>query len=147
MMADKVRVSCTGILVEDVDSSWDQAGPLLQKAIDKSDGEYSQDDILRLIMSGEMQLWGAFDIEEDVMLMAMVTEIIIYPQHKSAWIVLSGGTRLDDWFEGIHNLLLRWAKYHGCKNIRITGRTGWERKLKHLGYNKLTTVLSNEIGD
>ena len=38
-----------------------------------------------------------------------------------------------------------WAKSEGCSNVEAFVRSGLAKKMKHLGYNNIYTVVSKDI--
>lgn len=115
---------------------------LVEPMVDPSTGEPARDEQGRI--PAAMQLFVAVDPREKCMLGAIVTEILEYPQKRVCVIALVGGVELERWLDGIRDIEL-WAKDHGCQQVEVPGRRGWERVLSHLGYQPVTYTCAKEI--
>lgn len=127
-----------GVPWDKVEPLWPLVEPLLQKAIDRSLGEYLSGDIYGFLINQEMQLWIAGTDGIDA---AMVTQIVTYPRKKFCNVVLIGGANLKSWIDS-QPILLEWAKEQGCTAVRSTGRRGWHRVL---GWKEAYTVSTKEL--
>jgi hypothetical protein len=128
-----------GVLSTHIDKVWDKVKPLLQKALDYSDGKYGLEDVYRALSQREMQLWLVFDERGEICAIC-ITRVICYPREKRAAIVFASGTGVMEWVH--HNETIQaWAKSEGCASLEIYGRPGWEKVLAPYGYQKIHTVL------
>ena len=121
-----------------IDYVWDMVEPLLIPAVGYSDGKYAIKDIYDQLKEKNMQLWVIAD-NEDIIHAAIVTQIVEYPNKKVMFIVLVGGVKFDTWSHVLPHFVA-FAEDHQCESIEAYGRTGWETKLKHLGFKKILTV-------
>lgn len=117
---------------------WEVVQPMINAALKHADGKYSENDIFRLLKEKNMQLWVIADIE-DIIQAAIVTQIVEYPNKKVMFIVLVGGVKFDNWSHVLPHFV-SFARDHQCQSIEGYGRSGWETKLKHLGFKKILTV-------
>jgi hypothetical protein len=131
-------LNITGVPWQKVERLWPFVEPLIQKALDRTLGEYLSGDIYGFLINQEMQLWIAGEEGIDA---AMVTQIVTYPRKKFCNVVLVGGSGLKDWLK-FQPILLAWAKEHGCNAVRSTGRRGWHRVL---GWTEAYTVSTKEL--
>jgi len=87
-----------------------------------------------------MQLWIAGDYQA-----IAVTQIQIYPQHKTCLIVAMAGEGMDEWFENLVCTIETWAKQMNCKYVEEYGRPGWKRVGAPLGYSQVYAVMRKQI--
>lgn len=117
---------------------WDTVEPLLQKAVDRSDGLLTIDGVKDAILSGRWQLWIVWDGE--TICAAGATEVNNY----TCFVWAFGGENMSDWFP-LHQELEAWAKLIGCKSIHFFGRLGWERVMRPEGYERRMVVMRKEL--
>ena len=112
---------------------------MLERAINRVDGNYAIEDIQDELSERNMQLWAWLD--GDTIKAACVTQINMFPRRKVCVILLAGGECMVDWLEcGTIN---EWAKENGCQFVECTGRKGWKRALK--GWREVGITLRKEI--
>jgi hypothetical protein len=123
---------------------------LLQKALDRGLGEITLDTIQDYCRNGHQQLWLGLDEEDKKIVLAFTTEIIEYPtRQRQLHLHLTGAEKhtIDKWWDAWTEPVEKFCKENGISYIHTTGRDGWEKALKHLGYKKYYTVLIKEIGN
>ena len=118
-----------------VEPIWPLVEPLIQKAIDRGQGEYEAGDILAFLLSRDMQLWVSDDLEA-----AAVTQIIVYPRRKVCSVLLVGGCGLHQWKNT--KVIETWAAAQGCELMRAHGRRGWHRAV---GWQEVYTVAEKRL--
>ena len=89
------------------------AAPLLQKAIDKGDGEFFLNDLQAACSRGEQQLLMV--MRDDKCHCALTTIQYNFPKFRTMYISYIGGKNTKDGFEQFK----QWAESQGCD--RITG--------------------------
>jgi hypothetical protein len=114
---------------------WRRQRHYLNDAIERARGLYTEADIHRLILLGDMQFWTGKQA-------AAVTEITSYPQCRVLRFVLAGGDIED--IKAWEPKIVEWARGLGCTQVEIFGRPGWERIFKD--YQRLCVVLLKDIG-
>jgi len=119
--------------------------PKIEAATAYSVGKYNGSDILQKIVSGNMQLWVAYDEERDRIDGIAITEIAIFPQRKICRFLCATGEDLMEWIDHIEGME-NWAVEMGCDGFQAECRPGWERLLKSFGYNKSHVILNKELG-
>jgi len=117
-----------GVLNTDIDEVWPIVSPLLQKAVDKGQGDFLLQDYYEALLLRNMQLW-VWKPEEKITA-ACVTQILSYPRRKVCQILLLGGTGLKDWLKK-ENSLVEWAREQGCSQMEGFARDGWLGVLPH----------------
>lgn len=118
-----------GIPFDEIDLVWEGVEPLVDRAMEYSDGKMLSDDVYNSLKLKEMQLWlvpgGVW-----------VTRIVQYPQStRLEWIAAAG--EYQNWTEEFP-YLFAWAKEQGCDAVEIAGRPGWGRKI---GYEEIHRVF------
>jgi hypothetical protein len=108
--------------------------PYLAESEKWSRGRASVDDILRFVLSQQMQLWVVH--EENTIYGHVVTEIKEYPRCKMLVVQYCAGEPdhmqyVDD---EIFDLLDRFAKDAGCTGIEFVGRPGWRKQAEKYGF-------------
>ena len=104
--------------------------PFLTESQGWTRGRASVDDILRFILTGQMQLWAVHD--EQSIYGHFITEIKQYPQCKLLAIqycAMTPGT-----MECVENdKTALFAKDMGCAGIEFVGRPGWRKTANKYG--------------
>lgn len=130
-----------------VDDCWIDAGRYLNKAAKTSHGRYDILDIRRDIHFGNQQLWILFD-GDDNMIAAITTMFSFYPQKKALVIAFCGSNDDTGWVKH-RNLVIGtlndFARENECNSLELSGRAGWEKVLKSLGFEKSFTTLEMEV--
>lgn len=87
----------------------------------------------------QMQLWV---VPEKA---AMITQVLVYPQHKVLLVPILAGDDMDEWLPDIVETLEHFAKHMGCKYIEERGRPGWGKVLDKYGFKKAFVTLRKEV--
>jgi len=110
--------------------------PVIEAAIPQLHGTHDYDDLVAMVMVGRLKLW-AFENS------FALSEVIAYPKQKHYHVFLAGG-RLDDFVKATPQVL-REARQLGCARITETGRLGFLRKLKNVGFKEMYHTMGLEI--
>lgn len=115
----------------------------LQKSEDWTKGRSSVDDIVRFVLTGQMQLWVVFEPESQEIHGYVITEIKQYPQSKMFVIQYCAmePNHMKYVDEVMHETADRFARDAGCAGIEFFGRPGWEPHVKKRGYTVKTVVF------
>lgn len=114
--------------------------PYLQESQEWSKGRVGVDDLLRMVLNGQMQLWAVH--EKEVVYGHVITEIKQYPQCKmltvqycamKPWTMELVSTKM-------HETAERFAKDAGCSGVEFVGRPGWRNVAKEQGYEVQSVV-------
>lgn len=133
---------------EEVMQYWNLLEKPIEEARETGHGESSLFDLYKKFINNHAQVWLVMD-EGDI-ISVTTTEIMNYAQYKSLHIITCTGTNWEEW-NHLHSELENFAKHHGCKDIQIWGRKGWERKLKNFKgqqdetYKHTYSVFSMEL--
>ena len=109
---------------EDWEVQWERCKPYIAKAIKHQDS-YTIGDIEDKIRHGQFHLWPGKKS-------AMVTGFAEYPQLKALNMVFCGGDYKE--LENMLPSIEKFARLNDCKRLYGGGRSGWLRKIKHLGF-------------
>ena len=127
-------VSFAGIPSKDIWAVWGSVKSFIQDGL--AEGE-SIDTILERLTATSCQLWVAWDDEK--IIAACVTEIVIIGSRKVCNVISCGGTRMDEWLGISLPVIEAWAKEHQCTAMRFPEiRPGWRRVLKDYHLTKIT---------
>jgi len=130
-----------------VDVLWPYVGPLLNKALERTIGEISLEDIKELLKEQRQQLWIIVDEQEREIIGALTSQIYIYPNQKHLRIHLCGSkpNTMSKWLGVWEKPVREFCKEKDISHIETAGRDGWTRLFRDKGYKKYYTVLVKEI--
>ena len=112
---------------EDVAHVWGDVAPLLLTVSQHAEGEMEPDDYLESLTHGDMQLWTAS--EEKKIFLAMVTQIVPYPQKKVLRVIAISGERFKEAHKHFNDVVETFALRVGCSSMELWGRKGWKKML------------------
>ena len=126
---NKSNVRCKVALLEaeDIDMVWDEAYPLIEKALRYAEGELIPEDIKKHLDAGNLRLWVA--LQDKNVIASMVTEIIQYPRKKIVRVITLAGKNMDLWYDFLP-MVEGYAIRHGCSSLEAWTRRGMTRKLR-----------------
>ena len=122
---------------------WYLAEPLLQKALDKGNNEFTADQLKLLVTQGQQQLLLA--MKEDKCYVAVTVQWINYPNDRVAYITYLGGKDIKK----VANEFKEWVKHHGGTSIQCsTKHESIARLLVKLhGYQKKYQLLELKVNE
>jgi hypothetical protein len=127
---------------------WPTMRPFIEMAIGKSNGELDIEETYQKIMINELLPLAVMEKETGKLLAVVTLERRTFESGKAVLnIMTAGGEEVDQWFEEVLDIAEKLAKEQGCEDVYIIGRPGWKRKLNHLGYGVVHTVLSKKVGE
>ena len=126
-----MRVSL--VPTEAVGHVWKDVDRVLKKAVATVDDKAEMIDILDGIYDGTYVLWVVIDEQDDV-IAAFTTRLIVYPQRKALVLDWVGGTRMKEWEDQLIDTMRRYANELDCSHLEGYGRKGWGRALKKYGF-------------
>ncbi|MGY6283610.1 hypothetical protein ACXIT0_11990 [Methylorubrum extorquens] len=123
--------------VEEVLANYSECRDILLEALAHGDGRVNEALLVAQLVRGNYQLWRTENS-------AGVTQINENPFNKCLFIFLAGGDLSE--IEHIAGPVIeQWAADQGCTSIILSGRRGWERALRPLGYEFQSTNLIKRI--
>jgi len=130
-----------GIHHSDVDLVWKDIKPLVQKALDKNNGNdyYTTDDVKKFIKNRSFQLWIA--VNNDEIEAAFITQIVIYPRCKELSIFLVSGKNIDSWLNEAWTQLKDYGASMKCNYMSGIGRIGWMKVMPERTVNKFMWII------
>ena len=130
--------------VKDIDGAWPSVVFMIRTALREGHGEYTPDSILTSLKNGELTLWIAPD-ETGRILGIAVLRIAVYSEYKVAFVTLSAGSQMGRWLHNLTSVLEPYAISLGCREMRVSGRKGWERALKDQGWSFRSVVVGKVL--
>ncbi len=107
---------------------WQAVEPLLQRACDHADNRFSPEILRKSVLARSMQLWVAFNDNEEIRAVA-VTHLGVFPNgDKTAEIIALGGEQRAEWLP-LFPVMVKWAEKEECCSISFQGRKGWAKDL------------------
>jgi len=125
---------------------WPRVEPLLKKATDTRDGQYHPFDIFDKLVDGELQLWGIFSDEKEL-IAVLTTRVCQYRNSRALSIDWLGGSQMKTWLPQVIETLKNFAKHNGCSSLEGRGRSGWVRALEKYGWEKDYIAIKMELKD
>lgn len=115
---------------------WERCKPWIEAALERTGGTHTIEDVERQIAEQKAVFLAGKSA-------ALVCEILIYPQMRVFRIWLGGGDgeELKSWLPELSDL----ARAYGCSRLRIEGRHGWVRALRHMQLDRSWSVIEKEI--
>lgn len=116
--------------IQDIDSVWDTAKPLIEKALSKSEGEMAIQDVYQRLQDESywlLMITGPATA-------AAVINLVDYPQKMVLRYMYLGGEKMIDWLPALDQWVTQLAEATNIDGIEIIGRKGWERKMIPFGY-------------
>lgn len=111
---------------KDVDKVWLQVEPMLLSALKKNIPLWNTDDIYEGVMKDEMQLWIAYEDEEEKIYGAVITQVMVYPRGKLVNVFLLGGNNIRMWKDKMAEKIEAFSREEGCLYLQAIGRKGWQ---------------------
>ena len=72
--------------------------------------------------------------DDDKVIAAFTTRLIVYPQRKALALDWVGGTQMKEWENQLIDTMKRYANKLDCSHLEGYGRKGWGRALKKYGF-------------
>ena len=133
----------------EVDVIWHRAAPWIMQALLQTNHRFPQElheDLMFIknnLIVGQLMLWASLNSKEDDFDLVFVTEPSIYAGKRILTLKWLSG-RVEDKYIDL-GILETWAKANGFYAVHVTGRKGWEKKLKPHGYVHEFTTLSHVL--
>ena len=121
--------------------------PYLHESQEWTRGRATVDDLLRLVLNGQMHLWVVFENEK--IYGHVITEVKEYPRCKMLTIqycAMQPGT-LDQINDKMQQIAMQVAKDAGCAGIEFIGRPGWRKTASKYGYSVQSVMYQKFFED
>ena len=109
---------------------------LLESAIVYCGGTHLFEDVVEMVESGQMFFWPA---EKS----CVVTEVVDYPRKRLLHVFLAAGS-LEE-IKRMEPSIRAYGEYLDCAAVTLSGRKGWTKALKDMGYSHVHTTMGREI--
>lgn len=129
---------------EDLAAIWPLAIDKLEKAIERSRGRWSMENLYQALQSEMYHLWLAFDDNKAIDGIG-VTQIVAYPNRRMLAIQFLGGENFMDWVWPMLETFNSFARDTECQGIEATGRDGFWKWLQKDGFEKAYTVFEKRL--
>jgi hypothetical protein len=118
--------------------------PKIDAATKYSVGKYNGVDIVKKLIDAHMQLWIVIEDSIEEIQAIVITELSAFPQAKICRLICCTGEGSEKWVHLISEIE-DWAKENGCDGLQAECRPGWEKILKHFGYEKSHVILNKAV--
>lgn len=122
--------------------AWPKLGPMLERVVEITDGEFSVEDLRQRILMGLMTAFVAHDGPKIKGL--AVAEAISYPQFSSLRVVAAVGEDIKEWIAFEANLE-NLAACMGCSYIEGFVRPGMAKLCVKIGYTPRYTLIRKPV--
>lgn len=136
--------SVTKVERQEVPAIWSIAYPMLEPAIERTNGRLDEATVFKSLLTGELVLWVIF---KGGPIGSLVTQVFTWPSGlKVARYLLAGGKDHTDWLSN-SPVIEAWVKEQGCTILEAWGRPGWEKSLtKEDGWRRSGVEMEKKIG-
>ncbi len=118
---------------------WDGIKDQLKRALDKSAGFISLDDIKAAAEAGKLFFVVVIDGQEVIAVAAC--ERVSFMNHVTLRVQLLAGDDMDRWIEPLLEHAESLGRSLGAKIIEAPGRPGWQRTMVDHGFQSKSTVI------
>ena len=132
-----------GIPVHLLSRFWPYAVPYIKRALDRTAGEITIDDLHRFAKDALIQLWLVHDGTR--IIGAVTTEIVHFPTRNRLRVLTLGGTNVDLWADALDRKLQEWALTNKCDGIEAYVRKGGVSIMRARGYRHKTSMVWRPI--
>lgn len=112
---------------------WNDVEKVLKKSVATAQGKSETIDVLAGILTDIYVLWVVMD-DDDSIVAAFTTRLLVYPQRKALVLDFVGGTRMNEWNDQLIDTMRKYANELGCSHLEGYGRKAWGRSLKKYGF-------------
>tara|TARA_R100001198_G_scaffold96995_1_gene90660 strand:+ start:1568 stop:1993 length:426 start_codon:yes stop_codon:yes gene_type:complete len=125
---------------------WKDVEKVLKKSVATAQGKSETIDVLAGILTGIYVLWVVMD-DDDSIVAAFTTRLLVYPQRKALALDFVGGTRMNEWNDQLIDTMRKYANELGCSHLEGYGRKAWGRSLKKYGFYPEYIAYRMELQD
>ncbi len=126
-----MRVSL--VPAEAVGHVWKDVERVLEKSVDTVKDKAEMIDVLVGVCDGTYVLWVVMDEQDDIVA-AFTTRLLVYPQRKALALDWVGGARMKEWEDQLIDTMRSYANELECSHLEGYGRKAWGRALKKYGF-------------
>lgn len=108
----------------------------IEDALERSGDTHDYKDVVDAVLSGEMMLWS----DENSCIIGTICK---HPKKTTLHLFLGAGD-LDEITDIVKNMEI-FAKEAGCDALTLSGRYGWKRAFKDMGWEQQFVSLQKDI--
>ncbi len=113
-------------------SGWSAFAKLIEPVM-RHTADYTVENVLANVKSGDMQGWAIVDMDREICIGAIATRLSTFESGLEACTVVAAATaktklRYADW-RAIIAQIEDFARFNDCDIVRIAGRAGWSKIL------------------
>ena len=112
---------------------WKDVEKILKKSVATAKDKSDTIDVLAGILNDVYVIWVVMD-EEDSIIAAFTTRLLVYPQRKALALDFVGGTRMKEWNDQLIDTMRKYANELECSHLEGYGRKAWGRSLQKYGF-------------
>ena len=109
---------------------------LLESALAHSQGTHLWEDIVEAVDEQDMFFWPGKNS-------AAITEVLDFPRKRCMHIFLAAGDM--DELKEMEPCFVEFAKHFECDFVSLSGRAGWKKSLKDMGYEAAHLSLFKKV--
>jgi|TARA_Y100000385_G_C12922275_1_gene563111 hypothetical protein len=144
----KNEIEVLPIIPSKVEDIWDLVHFMIKEALVYSGGYAEPNDIKKLLLSGENQLFlvfGSEGEESNKVYGVVTTRIFNNPNFKELQGLICTGKKMNLWEEKLINTLETFAKVNGCKKVKAYMRPGYKKVMPKYGYKSRHVEFEKEL--
>ena len=123
---------------------WPAVAPQIEKAVNYSNGELTQESLTQDVMNGNLILLTV-NIDSKITASALIHKKTFESGLSVLNVPVIGGEDMHLWGKKLLTTLEQIAKEEGCKQVYGSGRPGWKRVMEKEGYKVIHTIMSREV--
>jgi hypothetical protein len=121
----------------DPGAEFERCKPWIEAALVEARGTHTIEDVKAGVAARRYHFWPGKNA-------AAITEVFNFPRQRVFNVFLAGGD-LNEILTEMEPDFCSFAEFLGCSSIVMTGRRGWEKVLKPLGWHPTAVVLAKEL--
>jgi hypothetical protein len=110
----------------------------LEAALQHGGNSHTFDDVVARIIAGDLHF---YDFGECCIIM----QLVHFPRFKNYHCFAAAGTQES--LDNSEKYMIEMGRNLGCKHVSISGRPGWERRLKPRGWKHMLSTMYKEIAE
>lgn len=127
----------------DVSTYWPEVAPMIQLALNETDGEWSLGDVYESLIDESRALWLV--LRGGKIIAAVTSRIDEYKSGLRVGVIdMAGGEGFKDW-SMFTDYISPFYKQMGCAKLEIAGRLGWSRLHTDKGFKIRYYVMRKDL--
>lgn len=122
---------------------WSQYAEYFEQAAMEHPEAFDLEELRRDVASGKLMTIGIFDGVS--MVAGACVELCELREGKTLHVRYLAGDHMEMWLTELHERLQEIARAYGCRWLSLTGRRGWQKRLKVLGWGPVAIQMKCEV--